>query len=620
VLYERYYKLIDDIELKCAKEIFPKITERKKWDSINKDLANKIIKIAENYTNYNWPSLTAYNYMEFTLNGNRINYEQIYFEKRNALMYLVLGECIENKGRFMVDIINGIWSICEESTWVLPAHNNMYSNYKGHLPLPDIEEQIIDLFAGETSTLLIITLMLIEERLGIIKDIISKRIHYEVRRRIINPYLNREDFGWMALNNGKEIHINNWNTWCNMNSLFAILFIEKDLQRKKEGIKKVIKSIDRFIESYASDGGCDEGASYFSKAAGSLFETLELLFWVSKGDINIYYEPKIGEMARFIYYMYIGEKYFVNFSDCSAIVNTPIDLIYRFGIRICDEKLISFAKILFKIYKDKILEGLPDSSIMRVLYTIFDYNLLESDEDFDYVEDIYIPSLELMIARSNDGFFVAAKGGHNNQSHNHNDVGNFIVYYKNKPILIDVGVETYNAKTFSNERYSIWTMQSSYHNLPEINGCMQQNGNRFRAQNVLYCKDEFKSKIYMDISQTYPKEAKVNIWQREIKLDKKLNVITIKEIYELNAYDEIKLNFICANNPMFQKENIIVGFVEDRKIIIEYEEEKLYHQIESIAIKDEKLLKVWGTMIYRIIFKPKSAAIKDSYTFLIKAI
>ena len=83
------------------------------------------------------------------------------------------------------------------------------------------------------------------------------------------------------------------------------------------------------------------------------------------------------------------------------------------------------------------------------------------------------------------GFYLAAKGGHNAESHNHNDVGNFIVYADGRPVLIDAGVGTYTAKTFSPQRYEIWTMQSAYHNLPTINGFLQKDGRQFRAENVV---------------------------------------------------------------------------------------------------------------------------------------
>ncbi len=91
---------------------------------------------------------------------------------------------------------------------------------------------------------------------------------------------------------------------------------------------------------------------------------------------------------------------------------------------------------------------------------------------------MWLDGLQFMAARENpaseEGFFLACKGGHNAESHNHNDIGSFIVYCDGMPILINPGVEFYTAKTFSAARYEIWTMQSSYHNLPEINGFMQK--------------------------------------------------------------------------------------------------------------------------------------------------
>lgn len=72
------------------------------------------------------------------------------------------------------------------------------------------------------------------------------------------------------------------------------------------------------------------------------------------------------------------------------------------------------------------------------------------------------------------------------ESHNHNDVGNFIIYADGKPAIIDVGVETDTAKTFSPSRYDIRTMQSQYHNLPIVNGIQQQAGENFRASDVRY--------------------------------------------------------------------------------------------------------------------------------------
>jgi hypothetical protein len=69
---------------------------------------------------------------------------------------------------------------------------------------------------------------------------------------------------------------------------------------------------------------------------------------------------------------------------------------------------------------------------------------------------------------------------------NHNDVGNFIVFANGRPFVIDVGRPTYTRQTFSSDRYKIWSMQSDYHNLPTVNGQMQEAGRDFMAKGVKY--------------------------------------------------------------------------------------------------------------------------------------
>ena len=55
------------------------------------------------------------------------------------------------RGRFMDDIANGVWLMCEETYWGVPAHIGIQKRGAG---LPDVTEPTIDLFAAETAELL----------------------------------------------------------------------------------------------------------------------------------------------------------------------------------------------------------------------------------------------------------------------------------------------------------------------------------------------------------------------------------------------------------------------------------------------------------------------------------
>ena len=100
---------------------------------------------AEKYKDYNWPSIPASSYLDFIRTGSREVMQAPYRERRNALNALVFGELAEGKGRFIDQIINGVWAYCEMTYCGLSAHLTMQREKAG---LPDVEEPIIDLGAG----------------------------------------------------------------------------------------------------------------------------------------------------------------------------------------------------------------------------------------------------------------------------------------------------------------------------------------------------------------------------------------------------------------------------------------------------------------------------------------
>ena len=150
-------------------------------------------------------------------------------------------------------------------------------------------------------------------------------------------------------------------------------------------------------------------------------------------------------------------------------------------------------------------------------------------------------------AGSTEGFFFAAKGGHNNESHNHNDIGSCVLYFDGKPCLIDIGRENYVALTFSSRRYEIWTMQSQYHNVPKINGIEQMQGRQYEAKNTIFSADAKKAVFSTDISGAYTKEAGVEKWVRTYRLVRGKK-FTISDQYDLNEIlnDPSTINFVSS--------------------------------------------------------------------------
>ncbi|MFW5985913.1 MAG: heparinase II/III domain-containing protein [Halanaerobiales bacterium] len=608
--------LFEDLSLAELEEIiipvekfhpFPVAGKREAWNSIPERIRKKFIKEGEKYLNYIWPLLTATGYMDYYRTGNRSRFEALYFERRYALGSLVIAECLEGEDRFMDQIVNGLWLIMEETSWVIPAHNNgMADDYKGVLP-PEVEDQGIDLFAAETAALLSWTYYLLKNKLDKISPGISQRIKCQIEKRIIDQYLKRDDLWWMGFVKYPDQPVNNWNPWCNSNCLAAFLLIEDDERRRLKGIKKVISSLDIFLDLYPEDGGCDEGPSYWSKNGGSLFDCLELLHMVSDGKINFYDKDLIQNIGRYIYRVHIDRDYFLNFADGNGCLRQQPEMLYRFGKRLKDRELMEFAAEFYRRSGEVInLETIYP--FFRVLVAVYNGGELEkAPHKFPYLEDVWLPELEVMAVRRKEGtaagLYLAAKGGHNADSHNHNDVGQFMIYVNGSPCLIDAGVETYTAKTFSEERYEIWTMRSGYHNLPTINGVEQAPGEKYRARDVKYTAEEDKVYFSMDIAGAYPEQAGLESWERAFIFDRSgREFIELQENISLKDGDEnyISWNFLTVCRPEFDGNRIILKQNSGDNLSIDFKDLPVNYSAEEISLNDERLNSTWGECLYRI--------------------
>jgi hypothetical protein len=151
-----------------------------------------------------------------------------------------------------------------------------------------------------------------------------------------------------------------------------------------------------------------------------------------------------------------------------------------------------------------------------------------ADAGFRDIEDAWLPDIQLMVSRLADGLFVAAHAGNNGKSHNHNDVGDFIVYADGQPVIVDIGSGTYTARTFSKDRYRLWFNTSAFHNLPTVNGQQEQEGLTYAASQVAYRVDRRGARLTMNLAKAYPAAAGINAWKRSI-LAEKAGRITITD-------------------------------------------------------------------------------------------
>ncbi|AEI46981.1 heparinase II/III domain-containing protein [Runella slithyformis] len=481
------------------------------------------LKAGEDVLNYKFEPISATLSLDFVRSGDRERHSKISFGKRNALIDLVLAESIEDKGRFTEAILNGIWSICEESFWGVPAHIIGTG-------LPNVEDNIVDLFAAETAAVLAFADYFTGEKLDRINKLIRRRIYHETNQRLFIPMLKNPDrYGWMS----KKTAVNNWNPWIMSNWMTATLLLEKDEARRAESLHAAMLGLDLYLNGLGEDGGCDEGPSYWFAAGACVFDGLELLDEATQGKVTIYNEPLIQKMASYVYKTHIANDYFVNFADADPKLKPDGIMLYRFGQKINDPQLKQFGKWAVEKYPTAVSNN--GFHRMRKIQNLLTVKSIDPTKNtYEPVRNAYFNDIQVLTARADNGFYLATHGGHNAESHNHNDVGDFLLYANGEPVIIDAGRGNYTARTFSSKRYELWFTQSQYHNLPMINGLGQIAGRSYEATNVKITVNDKESSLNMNIAPSYDKAAGITVWNRTVKLNRAKNTVEINDDYALN--------------------------------------------------------------------------------------
>jgi hypothetical protein len=587
---------------------YPQYADRAGWDKLLGDCKDSVIAAGEKCLGYRWTVVRATDYLEYERSGSRVAMQNPNNANNAAFSCLLTAELAEGKGRFIDDIANGILYFCEMTSWAESAHLAAYQ--PSRRAIPDFRETVLELNEGDKAQMLSWTYYFLHKALDKVDPSISSRLLYELRRRELQPYLERDDYWWMALDGDSELFVNNWNPWCNANALLCYMLLENDRATLARAVYKSMVSVDRYLNYVKSDGACEEGPSYWGYAAGKLYDYLTALKAVTGGKISLFDNAMVRNMGEYIVNSYIGDNWVVNFADASARNETSPSLIYRYGEAVGSKEMKSMAASLFRQHAESLAVGMAD--LLREFETWRCRPLLSSwTADYKAPAFVWYPQTEFCYMRRGAAF-VAAKGGFNDESHNHNDVGTFIAYCHNSPLLIDAGVGTYTRLTFSSARYTIWTMQSNYHNLPLINGIAQQCGSRYKATGTKADATHFT--FSTDIAQAYPAEAAVNSWVRSYRLtDHKLLISDTFQLGQAKAAN--KVNFLTCGEVDVSRCGVVAIKVRGHVSLLRYDAATFAATVEQVPLTDVRLSRVWGSTLRRLTLTAKTLVRSGRYAY-----
>ena len=462
----------------------PPASDRNFWNKVDR---TGILQKAEAALREPIPDLPEELYRDFENTGRRLPFENPYFKRLTLLKDLALAESIEMKGRFLPRLREVVSAILSEPSWVMPAS---VLNYRSDGFKPEYyTETNVDLGVVRRASDLATVYQWLGDSLG---GELQERIRSEIRRRAVEPYLARvyEDkkpaFFWIAIDN-------NWNAVCHAGVTYAALAIVEDRETRARVVAGAAAHIVNYLNGMTPDGYCSEGLGYWNYGFGRFVLLAENLMAATQGKLNLYADPGVAADVTFPLQMKLGSNLFPPFSDCSpkAQVEPWIFSILARRYELPAEKpsqqidLPAWDLTLNPPVVQGPPQHLPEMSPLRG----------------------YFPEGGVMVSRPTDpktGLAVAMKGGHNDEHHNHNDLGSYALGMDNVVVMGDPGGEKYTKRTFGPHRYDSKLLSSYGHPVPVVNGQLQATGRQAEAKITTADFSEKTDIFALDLTKGYP--------------------------------------------------------------------------------------------------------------------
>ena len=568
------------------KQMFPQCSDRAAWSCVAsnpllRDMVSAIRKQAVKINKSPIPELRASEFALYLQNGNRSIYQKPYFAIRYNLETLVLAECLDGKGAYINRIVDYIWAICSEPCWTIPAH----VRDKGDV-LPSYRYSRNDLFATQTGLLLAFTLDLMETELAAFSATLVDRVRKDIIDRLIVRLESDESDHWYS-------GINNWSSWCSCNLMGAALTaLEDDQERLEKVIRKLAGINDLFYQRYSDDGACDEGPGYWAHSPVELCRFIEQAISAGVLSVDIYEDKKLRAMIGYIAEVNLGKDVFFSYSDSSNKVNDiPCGLLTLLARRLNDENIAYFAKQVFHYFKsEKVLwkyGHMWHSALLGNLLELFyvpgaDWKSLSDSTKF-YRSRGYLAG---RCGKTGFGF----KGGSNNECHNHNDVGHFVIAHDGKFLVCDLGSPTYDRSYFSAERYDNIVCNARGHNMPLFDGVGEVHGEGKEPQCIGFKDENGIVSCSIEAQGPYSDELELESVKRDFSFDRNTGRFQITDSWSCGRKYRVSCTFLSE----IKAEKISDTEVKLGKFKLSVDSGVL--SLEEFEMTDPKLRERWGKL------------------------
>ncbi|WP_158299385.1 heparinase II/III domain-containing protein [Paenibacillus antri] len=472
--------------------LFDEARDVRKWEEIRtspfyRDMVADLREEGERLLSEPIVSLPFSSFKLFDTAGARIEFERSFFARRKRLSILAFLSLLDrNSELYLPALEDAIWAICDEYTWCLPAHLGGNSLKPSHLRR---NRHSIDLFAAETGFALAEIVSLLKER---IHPIVASRAEAEVKERVLETYCSLgSSYEWETLGN-------NWASVCGGSVGAAALYLIPSAEELAPIVHRLLGTMESYLAGFENDGASTEGVGYWSYGFGFYSYFASLLKQRTAGRIDLLEGEKIKQIALFHQKCYLTGPYTVPFSDCEPTSLFPMGLIHALKRRYPEIHVPNIEQ-KWSIAKDPI--GRWGPFIRDFVWSRAEW-IGEEWPDGTY----FLPDAQwAVVRRTIDGerYAFAAKGGHNDEPHNQNDLGSFVLHVGGETLLTDLGSGEYTKGYFGAERYSYVCNSSAGHSVPIVEGSYQQAGAAYRAKALRFEESEEQVSYTLDLTEAY---------------------------------------------------------------------------------------------------------------------
>ncbi|HBJ18706.1 MAG TPA: hypothetical protein DDY70_03030 [Clostridiales bacterium] len=528
-------------------------------------------------------------FKRFETDGDRSAYEygeNGYFTRRRKLATFGILAWLYRKPEDISALEDILWAVCDEYTWALPAHLGGTG-----LSRVQTDAQIIDLFAAETGEAMAEILSLVGDLLS---PIVVARVRREIRVRIFDRFY--ENFWWKK-------GTNNWAAVCAGSCGITAIYEMRDNAELAKFLVSVFDSLNCFLSGFPEDGACLEGVGYWDYGFGYFAAFAETLCRRTEGKVNLFADEKIHRIATFRQKCLFDGGRCLSFSDAGGGARPSLSQISFFGKMYPDFPKPSRAYVSKRFARGGCFRfGL----MLRELTRTTDEVLPEKESE---IRGTYLlTDAQWYISTAENGTTFAAKGGNNDEPHNHNDIGGFEIFRRGKILLHDVGSGEYNKDYFSAKRYGLFCCSSRGHSVPIVNGIYQAAGKEHAARAVTLREDG----MTLDIAVAYT-DPTLTALERDFRFDRQNGALTLTDTFRFaETPASVTERFISVAEPELTADGKVTIRSGEETLTVTYDADRLSPKIGTET-------EVWSTgrkrISYLLDFEVKTPEKEFTLTF-----